>query len=422
MKRSWPIIAVSVTGLGALAALHFAGYARDATPASATVTFSADERTVVIRYGDREWEIARPVVSPWRYESPRRVYWVAPGGNDRNPGTEERPLRTIGAGVFGAQPGDVVYVRAGVYTESVKFTNSGTELRPIVLSCAPGELGKVTVTPPTGYVKNQPGGAVITLQGASHVWINGLVIEGPKGRPEAPASETFGANGITWANGAGQGCRATNNVVYGNVHCGLKEMGHGGKGILMEGNTIFDNGTESRDHGIYAPADGVTMNGNVIFDNAGYGIHSYSAPKDQVITRNVCFGNKVCGIIIAGSRNKVYHNVCANNGSGILYFRGGCRMNDVRNNIFAFNRTDCGYDNGSGRFGDPADNTDDYNCYFPGKPNDRIRPGAHELLADPGFRDAKKGDYRLSEDSPCRGKAVDVGLPRQGSSQDLGAF
>ena len=55
---------------------------------------------------------------------------------------------------------------------------------------------------------------------------DGLVIEGPLGCPEAPKMETYGANGITWAGKAGEGCRATNNVVYGNVHCGLKEMGH----------------------------------------------------------------------------------------------------------------------------------------------------------------------------------------------------
>ena len=44
------------------------------------------------------------------------------------------------------------------------------------------------------------------------------------------------------------------------------------------------------------------------------------------------------------------------------------------------------------------------------------------MLADPLFVDPKKGDFRLKEDSPCRDKGVDVGLPFQGESTDLGAF
>jgi hypothetical protein len=38
------------------------------------------------------------------------------------------------------------------------------------------------------------------------------------------------------------------------------------------------------------------------------------------------------------------------------------------------------------------------------------------------FRDAKKGDFRLKDDSPCLGKVVDVGLPFKGKVPDVGAF
>jgi parallel beta-helix repeat protein len=390
---------------------------------STTVNFSKDEGTVVIRHHGRTWTVARPVVSPWTYKARGRVYWVAPAGRDSNPGTAQRPLRHIATALSRALAGDVVYVRAGTYVESLVLSRSDHEGRPIVLSCAPGELGRVKVTPPREYVEKNPHGAVVTLtNGAQHVWINGLVIEGPKGRPEAPRMETFGGNGITWSGKAGLGCRATNNVVYGNVHCGIKEMGHGGAGLFVEGNVIFDNGTEGRDHGIYMPASDVRLNGNVIFDHPGWGIHSYSSPKRQLITRNVCFGNKAGGIILAGSDNKVYHNVCASNGQGIFYFRKGCVGNDVRDNIFAFNKTDCGYDNGGGKLGDPSDNTDDYNCYFPGKPSRYIAAGRHEVLASPRFRDANKGDFRLLATSPCRGRAAVVEMPGGKKGTDLGAF
>jgi hypothetical protein len=192
----------------------------------------------------------------------------------------------------------------------------------------------------------------------------------------------------------------------------------------MEANIIFENGTEARDHGIYCPADDLVINGNIIFNNAGYGIHSYSSPKRQVISRNICVGNRSCGIILAGSHNKVFHNVCAYNGIGLFYFRGGCTDNVVEDNIFAFNKMDCGYDHGDGsaRYGDPARNHDDYNCYFPGKPSEHIHAGTHEVLAEPRFVDPKKGDYRLKADSPCRARGVDVGLPLLGKAPDLGPF
>ena len=332
------------------------------------------------------------------------------------------PFRTLGQGIAIAEPGDAVYAEAGTYVESLVIRKSGRESRPIILSCDPDALGKVKITPSREYVQKNPSGAVIKLHGARHVWINGLVIEGPRGRPEAPKAETYGANGITWAAKAGTGCRATNNVVYGNVHCGLKEMGHGGTGILMEANVIFENGVRSTDHGIYCPADGLVIRGNIIFHNAGYGIHSYSSPKQQLIVQNICIENKVCGIILAGSHNQVFHNVCVGNGIGLFYFRGGSTDNVVQNNIFAFNRTDCGYDNGGGRYGDPARNVDDYNCYFPGKPNPLIHPGRHEVLADPMFVDAARGDFRLKVGSPCIGKGGDMGPSRSGKLKNLGAF
>jgi hypothetical protein len=94
----------------------------------------------------------------------------------------------------------------------------------------------------------------------------------------------------------------------------------------------------------------------------------------------------------------------------------------VKNNIFAFNGRDCGYDNGGGKLGDPARNVDDFNCYFPGKPNERIGPGKHEVLADPLFMDPKKGDFRLKAESPCLQQGADVGMPFVGKAPALGAF
>jgi hypothetical protein len=394
----------------------------DKRPTSPIVTFAADEKTVTIRYARGSYTFARPVLSPWAYAPTGRTFWVAPDGNDANDGSDTRPFHSLAKGIAMAAPGDVVYARPGTYVENLLLNKSGLAGQPIILSCAPGALGMVKITPSAQYVASNPSGAVITVHTAQYVWINGLIIEGPRGRPEAPLTETYGANGITWNGRAGIGCRATNNVVYYNVHCGLKEMNHGGTQILMEGNVIFENGTSDTDHGIYCPSDQFQINGNIIFNHAGYGIHSYPSPKRQWITRNVCVGNKSGGIVLAGSENQVYHNVCASSTYGILYFRGGCTSNIVENNIFAFNQIDCGYDNGGGQLGDPANNVEDYNCYYPGKPDAALLPGAHEVLADPLFVDRANGDYRLKVGSPCVGRGINVVSPSGGRRPDLGAF
>ena len=63
----------------------------------------------------------------------------SPQADDRNPGTAEKPLRTIQAAAELAQPGDTILVRAGIYREAVKPPRGGTEGAPITYSAAPGE-------------------------------------------------------------------------------------------------------------------------------------------------------------------------------------------------------------------------------------------------------------------------------------------
>ena len=76
---------------------------------------------------------------------PAAEYHVSPSGNNDNPGTPERPLKTISAAAQVAQPGDVISVHAGVYRERVNPPRGGeSESKRIVYQAAPGE--KVTIT------------------------------------------------------------------------------------------------------------------------------------------------------------------------------------------------------------------------------------------------------------------------------------
>ena len=57
-----------------------------------------------------------------------------PKAADKNPGTEESPLRTIQAGIDAARPGDTIWIKAGNYEEPAEIAKSASLTRPIVLS------------------------------------------------------------------------------------------------------------------------------------------------------------------------------------------------------------------------------------------------------------------------------------------------
>ncbi len=71
-------------------------------------------------------------------------YFVAITGSDENPGTEDKPFRTIQKAADIMVPGDICIIREGTYRESVRQYNSGDPGKPISFVSYPGE--KVTVS------------------------------------------------------------------------------------------------------------------------------------------------------------------------------------------------------------------------------------------------------------------------------------
>jgi Right handed beta helix region len=66
-------------------------------------------------------------------------FYVATRGSDANPGTRERPWRTVGAAVERLRPGDTLLIREGTYFERPRITVSGTAAAPITVQSYPGE-------------------------------------------------------------------------------------------------------------------------------------------------------------------------------------------------------------------------------------------------------------------------------------------
>ncbi len=68
------------------------------------------------------------------------TYYVATDGNDENPGTLNRPFRTIQKAADGAKAGDTCYIRGGRYHETVKIRSlKGGEGKPVVFAAYESE-------------------------------------------------------------------------------------------------------------------------------------------------------------------------------------------------------------------------------------------------------------------------------------------
>jgi hypothetical protein len=74
----------------------------------------------------------------------RNSRFVSPAGRDDNPGSIDRPFRTVTRGVRDLAPGMTLFLRRGVYRESVELRNlAGTAEAPITIRSYPGEQAAI---------------------------------------------------------------------------------------------------------------------------------------------------------------------------------------------------------------------------------------------------------------------------------------
>ncbi|MFN7976420.1 MAG: PKD domain-containing protein, partial [Acidobacteriota bacterium] len=106
-------------------------------------------------------------------------YYVAPGGSDGNTGGIGDPWATVAHAAAVAQPGDEVFLRGGIYYESVDLVRSGTPTAPIVFRAYPGETAAMDGADPAlvsspGSWTNQGGGvwSVPLAAGTSYVAVD----------------------------------------------------------------------------------------------------------------------------------------------------------------------------------------------------------------------------------------------------------
>ena len=223
-------------------------------------------------------------------QKPDTAIYVSPQGNDSNPGTYLRPLRTIDKAANMVEPGEMVYVRGGIYYETVRIYNSGTATMPIKIMAYPGE------NPVVDGQNTDPGeGAGLLVLIGDYIYASGLEVR----------------------NSAYDGIQVLGNYdVVVNMfvhHCQKKGVFiNGGHHSIVENNRIWWNSTSNEygqsgswSSGITASRAGIsyaTIRNNTVWENWGQGINTYEADH-TLIEGNIVHDNFAANIYIHDATN-----------------------------------------------------------------------------------------------------------------------
>ncbi len=266
-----------------------------------------------------------------------KSFYVATHGSDANPGTITEPWRTVQHAANSIGPGSTVSIRAGVYSEQVKITKSGTAAGGyITFRSYPGEAVAIDGTGLT--VSGQSG--LIDMFNPSYVVIAGLEVRNFKS-----ASSSIVPIGV-FIHGAGSHVQLIGNHVH-NIVTTVKTSDGNALGIAVYGtngttpiSNLVISGNEV-DHLITGQSESLTINGNVngfqvtnnkVHDNNNIGIDAigFEGTSPNAATDQARNG------LIAG--NTVYHITSATNpaygdqlGADGIYVDGGADIVIERN-------------------------------------------------------------------------------------------
>lgn len=103
------------------------------------------------------WLVVGLGALPWAWGREWVVAQDHPQASDENPGTAERPFKTISRAAQGVEPGDVVVVKAGLYREGVALRRSGRPGQPILFVADPPGSVVITGADPIDGWERMPG-------------------------------------------------------------------------------------------------------------------------------------------------------------------------------------------------------------------------------------------------------------------------
>ncbi|MBN1349028.1 right-handed parallel beta-helix repeat-containing protein [candidate division KSB1 bacterium] len=371
------------------------------------------------------------------------IYHVSPDGNDQNPGTEDRPFKTIKYAAEKATAGDTVLVNDGIYREHIIIKNSGTsDTQRIVFKARTPHAAIVDglgVDVPPFY-------GLLEIKNANYVTIEGFEI---MNTPEAGVRCSNCKNatirdclihnttnekrsGLIFV--FGDSALIQHNEIYGFTWNGIDV--EGGNNVIIESNYTHDNPNHFglQIFPFHSGGDSSFYFNNIIRYNViarNISGMFFRNNKYLQIYSNVIYNNTYSGIHLGegatsspsfDSFSQIYNNTII----GQKYCITNTAFNNlsIKNNIFYSPLYDV-------FLFDPDANTGhdiDYNLYF-GKGDTPV--GNHDLYADPMFVEPSKNNYELSDGSPAIDagvilanvmKDINATLRYYGTSYDIGAY
>jgi len=278
------------------------------------------------------------------------VYYVAPSGNDSNSGLSRSvPWRTIQHAANVMRPGEKTIVLAGVYSERIRMSTSGSSAAPITLQADAGATVRtrgfdiltdyITIFnfEITNQTSTEPGGYGVYIVGSHNnisgnyihdLYMEGIVVSG-EGNPNSSSSamNTISDNRIVRASMAGVQVEGQNNSVVRNDISWTRQYPSGGPrrgGADADGIRFFGTGhriaannihdipygtTENPDPHIdcfqtWGPAKSITIEQNRCVwpytsestDNEASSLESSAGISSDILYRNNIFANMRQGI------------------------------------------------------------------------------------------------------------------------------
>jgi Right handed beta helix region len=341
------------------------------------------------------------------------TYFVRVGGNDSNTGTSESSaFESLDRASEVVAPGDIVYVGAGTYNDSVEFTTAGTEDEPILI------IGDITgqFTGDGGQVVFGSSGQILQLNNADYYQISNLTFTG-------------GQDGI----------RVDSSLGIEVIDCDFSRASNSGIVVMNSGSVDIRGGLISSDkRGVYVMNGSATLE-DVVIDDVVNGLEirnsGSSIEARQCTIRNATVGAKTDNgsltLINVLIYNTAKEGVYTKNNSELIMVhctvdntgKGGARFRNkatLYNNIFSNISGHCmQLDRGSV--------TASHNLVFKRKGHRSNRFDSLEYEFDPEYVDPSNGDYSLAEDSQARNLGKDVTsytvVDRWGSSRpDAGGW
>lgn len=257
-------------------------------------------------------------------------YYLAPDGNDGNPGTATRPFGSLQALLDALRAGDTGHVRSGTYrptgyadtdgtdgTQNAPIQLVGHDDDPVVFDFGDGSYGGLRLWQSDWWelrdftVRNAPSRGIYVFGGSENVTIENVVVEDSGGDDQETGT------GVVIYNAPDAYLR--NVVVRGSYNPSRPSDSdgiavEGSPGTLIEDCAAIGNaddgfdlwlGTDTTIRRSWAIGNGYGPQGNEVGDGDGFKLGGGDVSGDHVVTRCVAYDNLTRGFDTNGATRPV---------------------------------------------------------------------------------------------------------------------